>query len=429
MSAMRIFQHTSRLAGNALRPQRALASLSVRPEMLNLTWQDGTQIALNPVWLRERCQDIKSVDPSTLQPKVSPHDLPEVMKVEDAKFQDGQLQVTFSDGHESLFCLDRIHKEVHQFDEAPLQVPTYTKPKPKLWTAKDYVLPKFDHDEVISNPEARLSLLQELIEGGQVLVRNVPRQDGEVVRFARTLSTVRGTDWGDVFNVKTKPDLVGGAKVMKDLAYTPFGIGFHTDNPYRYPTPDYQLLHAIDHCECPEGEHPCSGCTVTNQMVDGFAVAEQLRQEDPEGFRLMCEVPVRFENDAGGQDSALVHVAPHFTLENMFGKTSQAVPKIDSIRYSPKSGQYAPPLDPATLQAFYNARRRFSELLHDANNMISLQFRPGDLLMFNNLRVLHARSSIAPTDGERWLQGCYVDRDGLWLNFEREWRAKFVHAK
>ena len=24
----------------------------------------------------------------------------------------------------------------------------------------------------------------------------------------------------------------------------------HTDNPYRYPTPDYQLLHAIEQCSC-----------------------------------------------------------------------------------------------------------------------------------------------------------------------------------
>ena len=53
-----------------------------------------------------------------------------------------------------------------------------------------------------------------------------------------------------VFNVRTKPDNKGvaGKGAFKDLAYTGSPIGFHTDNPYREPVPDFQLLHAIEHC-------------------------------------------------------------------------------------------------------------------------------------------------------------------------------------
>lgn len=37
----------------------------------------------------------------------------------------------------------------------------------------------------------------------------------------------------------------------------------------------------------------------------------------------------------------------------------------------------------------------------------------GDLFLVDNLRVLHGRTAYAPESGERHLQGCYADRDGL----------------
>ena len=38
--------------------------------------------------------------------------------------------------------------------------------------------------------------------------------------------------------------------------------------------------------------------------------------------------------------------------------------------------------------------------------------------MFDNQRLLHARSAIAPTDGQRLVQGCYLNRDGVELDSE-----------
>lgn len=158
-----------------------------------------------------------------------------------------------------------------------------------------------------------------------------------------------------------------------------------------------------------------------NYMVDGFYIAELLKKESPEAFELLSTIPVRFENNGGDNSSALVHVAPHFELEtDGFGKGT----RLQAVRFSAKSGQYAPPLEPRVADAFYKARRRFSELAHAAKHISSMQFTPGDCVVFDNQRILHARSEILPTDGERWVQGCYIDRDGLWLNYERS-RRKF----
>jgi hypothetical protein len=51
-------------------------------------------------------------------------------------------------------------------------------------------------------------------------------------------------DDADNQSVEAKDDKGGPGK--KDLAYSGKAIGMHTDNAYRYPTPDYQLLHAIE---------------------------------------------------------------------------------------------------------------------------------------------------------------------------------------
>ena len=138
-------------------------------------------------------------------------------------------------------------------------------------------------------------MLANLLSVGVSLVRGVPTEFGECAKMANLLSTLRPTEWGTQFNVRAVPDSQqpGGA-VKKDLAYTPFPIGMHTDNPYRDPTPDFQLLHAIEQCSCPEGEvkpcdsctsaqlinftfnqyldegPPCDSCTVMNHFVDGF---------------------------------------------------------------------------------------------------------------------------------------------------------------
>ena len=52
---------------------------------------------------------------------------------------------------------------------------------------------------------------------------------------------------------------------------------------------------------------------------------------------------------------------------------------------------------------------------------------PGDLVAFNNRRVLHGRTAYDPTVTDRALQGCYVDIDEAFskmdqLRFQREQR-------
>lgn len=68
---------------------------------------------LHPLWLRERCKcEVNSVQAVTGQPKWQPHEFRSDMKILDARVvpsavssshDQGELQVLFSDGHESVF--------------------------------------------------------------------------------------------------------------------------------------------------------------------------------------------------------------------------------------------------------------------------------------------------------------------------------------
>eukprot|EP00933_Yihiella_yeosuensis_P014070 TRINITY_DN12753_c0_g1_i1.p1 TRINITY_DN12753_c0_g1~~TRINITY_DN12753_c0_g1_i1.p1 ORF type:complete len:436 (+),score=79.08 TRINITY_DN12753_c0_g1_i1:55-1362(+) len=409
-------------AGTSVRAKSATTfELNMNQDYLSVSWgAEGGESSykLNPVWLRERCLGKETVDVDTRQPVLNPHDFGDAIALSRATLLSDSdiVEVAFSDGHVSQYNLNRLKAELEDFEQSPIQVDRYERPPLKIWTGSDFSLPKFDYEDVSSQDEVKFELVKELLTSGIALVRGVPRESHAVVRFGQSLSTLRDTNWGNCFNVRTKPDAESASTVMKDLAYTPKAIGLHTDNPYRWPTPDFQLLHAIDHCVC-EGEAPCAECSVMNFKVDGYYIAELLRKEDPEAFELLCSVPVRFENDGGDGESALVHVAPHFEVENSTLPLRER--NLQAIRFSAKSGQYAPQLEPSKAAAFYRARRRFSEMAHDPKHIFKAQLNPGDCFVFNNQRILHARSEILPTDGERWVQGCYIDRDGLWLKYER----------
>jgi len=51
-------------------------------------------------------------------------------------------------------------------------------------------------------------------------------------------------------------------------------------------------------------------------------------------------------------------------------------------------------------------------MLNETERRVDFRLGKGDLWVFNNLRMLHGRTEFTPT-GNRHLQGCYVDLDGI----------------
>jgi gamma-butyrobetaine dioxygenase len=65
------------------------------------------------------------------------------------------------------------------------------------------------------------------------------------------------------------------------------------------------------------------------------------------------------------------------------------------------------------VEAAYVAYRRLFALTYRDDLAVRVSFAAGDLLAFDNRRILHGRDAYAVGDGGRWLRGCYSERDEL----------------
>ena len=64
----------------------------------------------------------------------------------------------------------------------------------------------------------------------------------------------------------------------------------------------------------------------------------------------------------------------------------------------------------------YAALKIFYEYTRDSRFTIRYRLNPGDLIVFDNRRILHGRDEIIP-DGERRLRGCYMDQDEVYSRY------------
>jgi gamma-butyrobetaine dioxygenase len=63
----------------------------------------------------------------------------------------------------------------------------------------------------------------------------------------------------------------------------------------------------------------------------------------------------------------------------------------------------------------YHALRVFFATARDPRFAAWITYRPGDLIAMDNRRLLHGREAYDQGTGERWLQGCYGEREELYL--------------
>ena len=80
------------------------------------------------------------------------------------------------------------------------------------------------------------------------------------------------------------------------------------------------------------------------------------------------------------------------------------------VRFSPWL-DYVQRLDKQKLDLYYKVRKRLSEMYNSEKYRIEFKLAPKDLMMMDNYRLLHGRTSYEVKEGNRFLQGCYIDYD------------------
>ncbi len=346
---------------------------------VSIVRESGEQQVVHPIWLRERITGDEAIDTQTLQRLYQPSDIPLDLTITHAALQPGSeqtVEVTFSDGLRASFSMDALQEDVDHASE-------WNPARMKRWKADINDIPDHDWQAVDCSDEALCRMLDDFYHYGFVIVSNVPKEKGFMHRFMGKFGVLRETHFGEVFDVETKP-------VYNDLAYTALGLTAHNDNNYRYHVPGIQVLHSI--------VNECDGGLST--LINGFAVAERLREVDPEAFEVLTQVEPRFRYV--DSTTSLWGKGPMIQLD-LQGELFQ-------IRYSNRV-EYVPLLSPERLAAYYRGRKTFCDLMNDREFVLEFRLKSGSLMMMDNHRVLHGRTAFDPQQGHRLLQGAYIDHD------------------
>jgi gamma-butyrobetaine hydroxylase len=346
-------------------------NVTVDHQLLAIAWPSGAESRFHALWLRDNCPCGECRHESG-QRLLDTRALLDDLTVVEAS-ADGSLRVVFSDGHAATF--DAAWLEANAGPLAPR--------RRRLWGAElQSDLPVARYEDVAADRAALRDWLASVDELGFALLTGCGTEPGTVLRVTELFGYVRETNYGRLFDVKTVVS-------PTNLAFTGLGLGAHTDNPYRDPTPTLQLLHCL--ASSAEGGE--------NTLVDGFRVAHDLPLED---FELLtgCALTFRY-TDA---ETELETETP-VIVADVRGD-------VQSVHYNTRSVQpFRLPVE--IVGEYYEAYQRFGRLLESPDYRIRFKLAPGDLFIVDNLRVMHGRTGYAASGGVRHLQGSYADRDGL----------------
>lgn len=220
---------------------------------------------------------------------------------------------------------------------------------------------------------------------GVARLEGLPQQDGLLTEIVERIGTIRETNFGRTYTLAIQDDPTSNA-------YTPVALPQHMDLCTRECPPGLQFLY-------------CRANTTTGGdglYCDGYRIAEDLREEEPETWAAMTEIPWTYNNRAKG--TSYKASGPMVDLDRDGA--------ITALRY--ETWLRAPLVaDLATQERAYSAYRRFAERAQSDRYLMRVRYRAGDLFAFDNRRVLHGRSAYDAAGGERFIEGVYADRDDL----------------
>jgi len=136
-------------------------------------------------------------------------------------------------------------------------------------------------------------------------------------------------------------------------------------------------------------------------FADGIALSEHLRAIDRPAFEVLTRTPVPFQYRS--KDADLYAERPLIQLDCRGA--------IAAVHYNSRS---IAPLRPAGgAGTFYAAYRRFAGLLRDSRHQLKVRLADGELVLFDNQRILHGRTAFTSARHARHLRGCYLTRDSV----------------
>ena len=365
-----------------------ISDFSFDDNALRLTWSDGRHSELDVIWLRDHCQMPISRDSVSGQRLINITDIDFDITIKNARLEDdgdsNNIIVTFSEGHQSHFTSEWLLDNCYCLNQ---QLDNRSANNKTLWQGDSFSdgLPKINYAEFCDDAKTKHSALNAVKELGFCILQDVPCEDKQVLKVIEQFGFTRNTNYGEIFEVRSKIN-------ANNLAYTNLGLGCHLDNPYRDPVPGIQLLHCLQ--STTEGGE--------SKLQDGFMAAQLLKEETSDHFKTLSNeyINFRFQDKEADLHSRVPMIEVNDKNEVIKVRFNNR--SIDTIKLAPEK-----------IRPYYQAYRHFAQILERLDQQIHFKLGAGELMLFDNTRVLHARKAYSQ-GGTRHLQGAYSDLDGLY---------------
>jgi alpha-ketoglutarate-dependent taurine dioxygenase len=343
--------------------------------------QAGQRADFHLRWLRHNCDLDRH--PLTRERTVDSAELPDTLRVVRASIEADALRVEWlHDRRVSTYPLAWLHENAYAVNRPLVAPPPSDVSRLELARGHDKADRKLD--ELV--PE----LLERVDTHGAAIIRGrvgAPSHEIEASTEAwiEALGTgelrVIETHFGRIEDLRT--DNTTNANTDQ-LGYTDAAVELHTDQPFLHHPPRYQLLQSIRAAD--EGGE--------SMIADARAAFRYLQTLDAEAAELLRSVEIRF----------------HRKQKAFEREVRSPLIVDDGNRFFVRSSYFtmAPHRVPfERMESWYRAYDRFVRLVRDPAHHYRFTLAPGDVLVYDNHRVLHGRAAFR---GARWVRGVYFDR-------------------
>jgi trimethyllysine dioxygenase len=251
------------------------------------------------IWLRDHCQCEQCFHPSTKQRLIETFDdIPEDVQIsEKAIIEDSDgFQISWKDGHQSYYTKSYLNNKLLDRDRL---IERQGLVNMTLWAGDDIKTkpPTIEYDAIMASDDGVKDWTHKIREYGFCYVNNCPITPEATQTLLERIAFIRHTHYGGFYDFTA--DLSKG-----DTAYTQLGIGAHTDNTYFSEPAGLQMFHLLSHTDGEGG---------VSQLVDGFAAAKLLFEEDPESYATLRSTNI-YSHASGNEDSSIQPLHAYPTL-------------------------------------------------------------------------------------------------------------------
>ena len=351
-----------------------IENIKILSNSISVKFKNNHEENFPNIWLRDHAKDEENWDKRSYQRKTFTASLDIGIQIKEAKIkEDGShLEILWSDMKNVVeYSSEYLFKNILSINNKNNNL--------QLWKKEDIQQDIYFKFKEIQDEEGFSLFLKKLYNLGFCVITDCETNLRTVEVLANKIGYVRQSIFGGLWEFESNED-------MADSAYTQEELRPHTDSTYSNDAPGLQLLLCCDY-KAKGGE---------SIMVDGFKIAQVIKNNNKDLFDLMSkiEVPGKYIGDG----VILEAKRPIFKLDN------NELIQVSFNNYDRTEFR----IDEALTVKFYKAIKKFDDLVNSKEFQWRHILKPGELLIFNNWRILHGRGSFI---GKRKMAGCYINME------------------